>query len=66
MNKKTQTMVILGLVAVGGYMWWKGRKDSTTEGTSSFSNISGYNLRKKLEKKCDKKRNANKSFCDGI
>ena len=35
MNKKTQTMVILGLVAVGGYMWWKSRQDKTTEGTSS-------------------------------
>jgi hypothetical protein len=34
-------MVILGLVAVGGYMWWKSRQDSTTEGTSSFSNASG-------------------------
>ena len=42
MNKKTQTMVILGLVAVGGYMWWKSRKDSTTEGTSSAIGGGGY------------------------
>ena len=38
MDKKTQTMVILGLVAVGGYMWWKSKK---SDSNSAFSNASG-------------------------
>ena len=42
MNKKTQTLVVLGLVAVGGYMWWKSRQDDTSE----FSNIGGGKYRR--------------------
>lgn len=38
MNKKTQTMVILGLVAVGGYIWWKSKN---SDSNSAFSNASG-------------------------
>ena len=35
MDKKTKTLIVVGLVAVGGYLWWKSRQDESTGGTSS-------------------------------
>ena len=35
MDKKTQTLIVVGLVAVGGYLWWKSRQGKN--GTSSAS-----------------------------
>jgi hypothetical protein len=33
MDKKTQTLIVVGLVAVGGYLWWRNRQEKN--GTSS-------------------------------
>jgi hypothetical protein len=45
MNKKTQTLVVLGLVAVGGYMWWKSRQESSEE----MSEFGGRGRRRKYD-----------------
>jgi len=40
MDKKTQTLIVVGLVAVGGYLWWKNRQGKN--GTSSASGGGAY------------------------
>ena len=64
MDKKTQKILLIGAVGVVAYFWWKNRQE--TSETSEFSNISGYKLRQRLERKCDRPRNQDKSYCKGL
>ena len=44
MDKKTQTLIVVGLVAVGGYLWWKnrqGKNGTTTESSDNSSSAIG-------------------------
>tara|TARA_R110002020_G_scaffold44348_1_gene127972 strand:- start:510 stop:809 length:300 start_codon:yes stop_codon:yes gene_type:complete len=73
MDKKTQQILIVAGIAIVGWYLWKRQQDETVvevvegaEGMESFSNMSPDKLRMKLEKKCDKKRHANKWYCEGL
>ena len=65
MDKKTQQILIVAGIAIVGWYLWKRQQDEAEE-MESFSNISGDKLRMRLEKKCEKKRHADKWYCEGI